>query len=112
MSFTLTAEPPPLAEDESGAIRVAGTRVLLEMVVRAYQRGMTAEQIAEWYDVLELADVYGVLRYYLRHKDEVDAYVARCEAEAREIRRKIEERQGPQPSREELIARLNAQRGE
>src|SRR5437764_700404 len=61
MSITLTAERPPLTEDETGSIRIAGTRVPLELVVSAFNRGLTAEQIVGRFETLQLADVFAVL---------------------------------------------------
>jgi uncharacterized protein (DUF433 family) len=105
MSLTLAAEAPPLTADEHGTVRVTGTRVMLELVVRAHQRGMTPERIAERFDTLTLADVYAVVGYYLRHRAEVDEYLRRREAEADELRRRIEATQRPFPTRAELLAR-------
>ena len=39
MSLALERETPPLQEDETGAIRVGNSRVLLETVIRAFQDG-------------------------------------------------------------------------
>ncbi len=39
MTLTLEQEIPPLREDATGAIRVGNTRVLLELVIRAFQDG-------------------------------------------------------------------------
>lgn len=39
MSLVLEREAPPLREDETGAIRVGNSRVLLEVVLRAFQDG-------------------------------------------------------------------------
>jgi hypothetical protein len=36
MTLILEREAPPFREDESGAIRIRNTRVLLELVIRAY----------------------------------------------------------------------------
>ena len=81
-----------LPEDEHGVIRVGNTRVTLETVIHAFQRGETPEQIVDDFDVLNLADIYGVIAYYLQNRDEVDEYVRRAEAEAKEMRRDIEAR--------------------
>lgn len=112
MSVSLTAEPPPLTVDEHGRIRVAGTRVLLELVVGDFRRGLSAEQIAERYDALDLADIYGALRYYLTHRAEVDAYIARREADAAALKDRITAAQRPFPSRDELLARRTFHTGE
>lgn len=76
MSLTLTPTAPPLRVEKSGAIRVGKTRVLLELVIHAFQDGAAPEEIVQRYDSLALSDVYAVVAYYLMHKAEVDAYVA------------------------------------
>lgn len=65
----------PLARDAQGAYRVGGTRVTLDLVVRAFNRGATAEEIAQKYDSLQLSDVYQVIGYYLKHADELTEYL-------------------------------------
>jgi uncharacterized protein (DUF433 family) len=90
LSFPVQAEAPPLREDASGALRVGDSRVLLELVVRAFQDGATPEAIVQRYDTLALADVYAVIAYYLRHRGEVEAYLARRELKAAEVRQRVE----------------------
>jgi uncharacterized protein (DUF433 family) len=105
MSVTLAPEAPPLVLDEHGRIRVGGTRVTLDLVVADFKAGRQANEIAETYDVLDLADIHGAIAYYLRHKPEVEEYLTRREAEARELRERIEATQPPFPSKAELLAR-------
>ena len=106
VSLTLQADPVPLRRDEQGGIRVGGTRVLLELVIDAYREGATPETIVRWFDSLHLADVYAVISYYLKHKDEVEDYLRRREELAAEVRRTIEAGQSTRPNlREELLAR-------
>src|SRR5262245_25931815 len=106
MPLNIQPEAPPLRVDESGAIRVGGTRVLLELVVHAFQDGATPEQIVQNYDTLTLADVYAVISYYLRHRAEVENYLIRRDKEAEELRRKIEVRQGDLAAiRQRLLAK-------
>jgi uncharacterized protein (DUF433 family) len=112
MTLTLTADPLPLHADEYGSIRVGNTRVLLEMVVRAYQSGAAAERIAERFDTLELADVHAVIAYYLRHRREVEDYLSRREAEAEATRQQIEAELPRRVSREELLARWAKRQGQ
>jgi uncharacterized protein (DUF433 family) len=95
----------PLKEDEHGAIRVSGTRLLLDLVVRRFQEGATPESIVESYDGLALADVYAVLSYYQSHTEEIDAYLRRRDVEAQEVRHRIE---AAQPSRPGLRATVKA----
>ncbi len=101
----MTVEPlaVPLWEDPPGVFRVGQCRVLLEMVIHAYWRGETPEGIVDSFEMLNLADVYAVLAYYLRHRSEVDAYMARREAEANALQELIE---ASQPSRADLRERL------
>lgn len=108
---TLTADPLPLVADEHGTIRVPGTRVTLDLIMDAYLAGASAQQIAEEFDTLELADIHAVIAYYLRHRAEVEAYLARREAEAAEIRVRIEGAMPPRVTREELLRRRAARQG-
>ncbi len=68
------ADAIPLFKDAQGAYRVGGTRVTLDLIVRAFNRGATAEEIVQKYDSLQLADVYQVIGYYLRHAEEFAEY--------------------------------------
>ncbi len=82
----LVAEPPPFALDADGVFRVGSTRVRLETVLGAFQRGCAAEEILLKYPSLRLTDIYATITYYLWHSDEVDAYLqqrARAIAQAR-----------------------------
>jgi uncharacterized protein (DUF433 family) len=101
------AEHPPLREVEGGAVRVGKTRISLDLIVEQYYNGMTPEDIVSAYDTLDLADVYAVISYYLRHRKEVDAYMKRREKEAEELRALIESER-PRISREILLARRAA----
>jgi uncharacterized protein (DUF433 family) len=101
------ADPVPLRVDEHGVVRVADSRLSLEVLLDYRRQGMTPEAIAEGYaDVISLADVLAVLAYYHRHRAEVDDYLRRREQEADAVRRQIDAEQPPRPGfREELLAR-------
>jgi hypothetical protein len=64
--------------------------VLLELVVDAFEDGATPETIVQRYETLDLSDVYAVISYYLRHRQEVAAYLRRREDKAAEVWQKIE----------------------
>ena len=108
VAFNVQTEAPPLNEDASGALRVGSSRVLLEIVVRAFQDGATPETIVQRYSTLELPDVYAVLAYYLRHSNEVEEYLAQREQKAKQVRQRIESQQC---DLSEIRARLLTRRG-
>ncbi len=106
MPLTIREDAIPLRVDETGTVRIGQTRVLLELVIHAFRDGATPEQIVQDYDMLNLADVYAVIGYYLRHRDEVDAYLAERTVKAEELRKKIEASQSHLPDiRARLLAR-------
>ena len=105
--LVLHADLPPLRVDEGGAVRVGKSRVSLDLVVEQYENGMTPEDMVRAYDTLALADVHAVIAYYLRHREEVRAYLKRRAEEANALRAKIEAER-PRISREELLARRSA----
>jgi uncharacterized protein (DUF433 family) len=89
----LETDRVPLRMDQSGSIHVGNTRVLLDLVISAHNAGATPEQIVESYTTLDLADVYDVIAYYLRHRAELDEYIAQRVTEADELRKEIEANQ-------------------
>jgi uncharacterized protein (DUF433 family) len=93
--------------DDRGAVRVANSRISLDFVVEQYENGMTPEDMVRAYDTLVLGDVYAILAYYLRHRDEVRGYLKRRKEEADALQAKIEGER-PRVSREELLARRSA----
>src|SRR5258708_33851104 len=107
MNLRIQAVAVPLHEDGQGGLRVTGTRVLLERIVHAVEDGATPEGIVQSYDTLQLADVYAVLTWYLRHKADVEDYLRKRAEEAEAIRQTMEAKQ---PDRAELRARLMAPR--
>jgi uncharacterized protein (DUF433 family) len=101
----------PLRTDQYGAIRIGSTRVLLEIVIRAFQRGETPEGIVQSFPSLRLDEVYAVITYYLQNRAEVDAYVRQVEKEGQQIREKIEAAQPDMRDlRERLLKRLEEKR--
>lgn len=105
MTLAIAPDPIPVAVDANGVARVGGTRVTLDLVVRAFKLGAPPDEIARSYDVLSLADVYGAIAYYLRHTAEVDEYLHRRHAEADELRRLNECRIDRLAIRERLMGR-------
>lgn len=58
------------------AIRIAGTRVGIETVVRDYLQGASPEEIVLNYPTLTLEQVYATITYYLTNQDTVLAYIS------------------------------------
>ena len=94
----------PLRVDEGGAMRVGNSRVSLDLIVEQYKNGTTPEEMVRAYDTLNLADVHGVIAYYLRHQADVQAYLKRREIQAESLRDRIETER-PRISKDELLAR-------
>ena len=105
MVMTIAVEKTPLVTDAQGVVRVANTRVTLDTVVTAFLEGCTPEEIGEQYLSLRLSDIYWVIGYYLRHRDEVHAYLTERQCQAEQNRQEIERRFNPIGIRERLLAR-------
>jgi len=95
----------PLAKDADGVYRVGGTRVTLDVVVRAFNRGATAEEIAQEFSSLQLSDVYQVIGYYLKHSGELADYFATRERAENELLAAHRDEWSPRGFRERLLAR-------
>ena len=109
MAVTIQTDPIPLRVDEHGVIRVGDSQVLLDLVIREFNNGAEPEAIAHGYPTLDLADVYGVIAYYLRHRKDIDDYLRTRRQEAEKLRQEIETKQ---PSRVELRAKLLARKAQ
>ena len=109
MSWNEDTETVPIREDEAGALRVGETRVLVDLVVNAFDDGAMPEEIAQRYSTLHLPDVYAVIAYVLKHRPAIDEYLARRAKEAGEVRARIE---ALQPDMSGIRARLLARRAE
>jgi uncharacterized protein (DUF433 family) len=111
MTLASALEPVPLATDAFGVVRVATTRVTLDTVVTAFLEGCTPEEIAEQYPSLQLSDIYLVIGYYLRHRDEIDTYLTERQRQSNVIQQEAEQRFNPAGIRDRLMARKVKQTG-
>jgi uncharacterized protein (DUF433 family) len=109
MTPPIQGDPVPLRDDGRGGLRVGDSRVSLDTVIFEYENGADPEGIVNAYPTLQLVDVYAVLAYYHRHRDEVNDYLRKREAEAAELRKQIE---AGQPGRATLRAKLEARRNQ
>jgi uncharacterized protein (DUF433 family) len=105
MTLLIAANPVPLRADPDGTIRVAGTRLTLDTVIAAYHDGAPPEEIVKRFPGLSLPDAYAVIEFYLRNRQEVEAYLDARRQAAEAIRQKIEAGGPPEPSRDQLLAR-------
>jgi len=105
MTFAVATETIPLEMNTDGVVRVGKTRVTLDTIVMGFTEGATAEEIAQQYPSVYLADIYSVLGYYLRRRSEVEAYLSRRRQQAEQVRRHNEARFDPNGVRDRLLAR-------
>lgn len=97
-----------LWEDPAGVFRVGKSRVLLELVLRAFQRGETPEGIVRSYRSLQLAEVYAVISRYLVNPAPFDEYLRQCDEDAEDLRRHIETSQHRGLTKDDLLTRARA----
>ncbi len=105
MGLSIASEAVPLEMGDDGVVRLGKTRVTLDTLVAAFERGATPEEIVYQYPSLPLADVYAVIGYYLRRRPEVDAYLRQRREQAAGIRKQNESRFSPGGVRDRLLAR-------
>src|SRR5260221_3749282 len=99
----------PLREEPPGVFRVGKSRVLLELVIRAFKAGATPEAIVQSYDTLNLPDVYAVVTHYLANPAPFEDYLQMRDEARHEMRRTIEAAQPARGNlRQVLLARARA----
>ena len=109
MAALPTTAQIPLFADPHGTLRVQGTGVTLDSIVMAFRAGATAEEIAQKFLPVPLADVYLIIAHYLHHTAALDAYLAGENAEAAALRQSIEQRFDPTGLRARLLARRKSE---
>jgi uncharacterized protein (DUF433 family) len=105
MSLTIASEAVPLQLDTDGVARVSGTRVTLDAIAAAFDSGATAEEIAQDFPTVPLADIYSVIAYCLHHPNSVAAYLNGRLDCSQEIQKDNELRFSPDGMRKRLMAR-------
>lgn len=104
---SIAPEPVPLVRDQAGRLMVPGTRISLDILVADFKQGKTPEAIHDDYETVSLADVYAVFAYYLRHRAEVEDYLAEQERDAAEVQQRMEELYPQEGLRARLLARMD-----
>lgn len=97
----------PLATDKNGVVKIGGSRVTLDTIVHAFDRGATAEEIAQQYPSVSLADVYATISYYLQHHKEVEQYLEKRGKQVKDVREQNKKRFDQSGIRTRLLARKN-----
>jgi hypothetical protein len=79
--------------------------VSLESVVTAFDRGASAEEIAESFPSLDLATIYAALAYVLENRPSVETYLSARRSAVDGIRAEAERRWPTEGLRARLLAR-------
>ena len=98
--------PDLLTCTPQGTWRIAGTRVSLDSVIQSFWEGATPEEICQDFPSLSLAQVYGAIAYYLKHRNTVDAYLQAGRDGAEKLQQELTRRHGDFLSklREQLLS--------
>ena len=111
MSLAIKNDPLPLEENADGVVLVGKTRVTFDTVITSFREGATAEEIVYRYPVLKLADVYAVIGYYLKNREEADLYLLRRVNIADQVRERNQAHFDSAGIRERLLVRQYESQG-
>ena len=98
---------PLSVEQNTGRVRIAGTRIAIDAVVYAYLDGLNSGEIVRSYPTLSLRDVDAVISYYHQHREAVDAYLRAWEEHGDAVRSVVE----ADPAHQAFRATLTERRG-
>ena len=73
-------------DKRDGGYWIVNSRVSLDSVVYAFLSGQSAESIAQSFPALTLEQVYGAVAFYFANRSDVDAYLARVQADFEIVR--------------------------
>jgi uncharacterized protein (DUF433 family) len=97
-------------EQRDGGYWIAGTRISLDSIIAAFNRGAAPETIRRSFPLLSLEEVYGAITFYLAHENEIDEYLQRSDADL--VTQADGRRQQLKTSKPELYERVVASREE
>jgi uncharacterized protein (DUF433 family) len=75
MNSHTATETVPVVTGIDGVERIADTRVTLDMLIHEFYDGANAEEIAQQYPVVPLADIFAPIGYYLHRRTEIEDYL-------------------------------------
>lgn len=107
MAVSFGTIPKVVRRVEGGGLRVGDTRVSLDSVVHAFNRGESAEEIQRDFDTLTLAEVHAAIAYYLYNREKIDKYLAKRAEDYERVRAENRKKSPGGPTRETLLARKN-----
>lgn len=67
-------------EERNGEYYVRDTRITIHSIISSWRRGTSPERIVEQFPSTTLADVFGVVSYYLDHQPQMDVHFAETAA--------------------------------
>jgi uncharacterized protein (DUF433 family) len=88
--------PAYLTQDSDGYIHVINHRVGIQDIVHFYNEAYSAEMLLGQFPTLSLSLIYKTIAFYLDNQAEVDAYLAKCDAD-------IERQRGIAPKGPDLV---------
>ena len=103
--------PKSYVEYRNDTYCVEGTRISLDSVVYAFQKGLSPESIVQSFPLLTLEQVYGSIAFYLANRTEIDTYLA-AEEEAFDAMPQSLQTDAPALYNKLMAAKAARQRGE
>jgi uncharacterized protein (DUF433 family) len=97
-------------EERDAGYWISGTRISLDSIVAAFNRGAAPETIRRSFPLLTLEEVYGAITFYLAHEDEIDEHLKVSEVDL--DKQADARRQQLKDSKPELHERIVAAREE
>jgi len=111
-SLTIHPDEIPLRLDPDGSVHVGSSRVLFAVLLNAHRDwGWSAEQLADEFPSITLAEAHAALAYYLNHRAEVEAFLKAWNAAGERSRDAAEARPEYQSLRARLVAAREARVG-
>lgn len=92
-------------ENRDDGYWISGTRISLDSIVEAFNRGAAPETIRRSFPLLTLEEVYGAITFYLAHEPEIDEYRRSSDADLDE--QSDSRRERLRASKPELLERLS-----
>ena len=109
MNFSRFPSKLPFETDSTGVLRVGKTRVALDALVGAFKNGYTCEEIVLQFPVLDVADVYLSIGFYLKNQTLIEDYLEVQNSDATSIRQNLTSKFPSSNLRRRLLARQSAQ---